>query len=388
MPDKPSYALVLSLFFISLLNGINMFAIARALGMIAIVLASLESQAANPTASSEVIGSGASNATSVPLPQSWSMVETLPPLGSSSQPIPPVQVDAEVSDAEEYVQRRPVGYQRDSSRLNDSSGVFREFTALMAIDGSKQPQDFGVNANLGVQSSFNWGLALLPSYGLGLQVGSGITATSNAVRVYELLGETSGRTQSFTTLGLFQRSESGWAWGVVHDFLYEKSFDDFQLGQWRARLSYDLTEDDTLGMTTMLRSYDDSGVFGTSTAVTLKPIDQANLFWRHFWNTGAQTTLWTGIAQGHGEDNIVTGPSASKDEQFLLGADVLMPLTARLAIYGETNLMMPADTGTVDAFLGVQWYPSGNVKNARRGRYSPMMSLASPTTFSVDLSRP
>ncbi len=365
-----------------------MIATARALGLIAIVVISLDAHAANPSTSSDVTGSGTSNATNVPLPQSWSMVETLPPLSASSQPLPSAQVASSITDTEEYVQRRPVGYQSYSSAINDSSGLFREFTALMAIDGSKQPQDFGVNANLGVQTSFNWGLALLPSYGLGLQVGSGITATSNAVRVYELLGETSGRTQSFTTLGVFQRSESGWAWGVVHDFLYEKSFDDFQLGQWRGRLSYDLTEDDTIGVTTMLRSYDDSGVFGTSTAVTLKPIDQANLFWRHFWETGAQTTLWTGLAQGHGEDNIVTGPSAARDEQFLLGADVLMPLTTRLAIYGETNLMMPADTGTVDAFLGVQWYPSGGVMRARRGRYSPMMSLASPTTFSVDLSRP
>ncbi len=53
----------------------------------------------------------------------------------------------------------------------------------------KQPQDFGVNANLGGQASFNWGVPLLSSYGLGMQLGSGVTATSNAVRVYELLGE-------------------------------------------------------------------------------------------------------------------------------------------------------------------------------------------------------
>ncbi len=163
---------------------------------------------------------------------------------------------------------------------------------------------------------------------------------------------------------------------------------NFNLVKWRARVSYDLTEDDTIGVTSMFRSYDDSGTFGTSTAVTLKPIDQSNLFWRHFWNTVAQTTFWTGFAQGHGEDNIVTGPSASKDEQFVFGADVLMPLTSRLAIYGETNMMMPADTATVDAFLGVQWYPNGGVMRARRGAYSPLMSVASPTTFSVDLSRP
>ncbi len=346
---------------------------------------------------------------SSPLPQSWSMLETLPPLHSvASTTVKPSerssQVEPSISAEHSDALVEPPTLEPETTigktasfptRLHDDDCVhgskpdslFSELTFLMAIDGSKQPQDFGVNANLGGQASFNWGLPLLPEYGLGLQIGSGLIATSNAVRVYELLGETSGRTQSFTTLGMFQRLDSGFVWGIVHDFLYEKSFDDFHLGQWRGRLSYDLSATNTVGISTMLRSFDDAGTFGAATPVTLQSIDQAHLFWRHFWQTGAQTTLWTGLAQGHSENNAVTGPAPGKEEQFVLGADVLMPLTQRLAIYGETNLMMPADTGTVDAFLGLQWYPSGGVTRARRGHFSPLMSVAAPTTFSVDLNQ-
>ncbi len=268
-----------------------------------------------------------------------------------------------------------------------TQGPFDELYVRMAIDGSKQPQDFGVNAQLGGQAAINAGFPILADLYLGMQVGSSVTATSNAVRVYELLGESTGRTQNFTTLGLFQRTDSGFAWGFVHDFLYENHYDDFKLGQWRIRTSYDLSETTQIGCTAMLQSYGDAGIFGTSTNVRLQPIDQFHLYLRHFWKTGAQTTLWAGVAEGHGEDNAVTGFSPPKDESFLFGADVLMPLTATLAIYGETNMIMPSDTGTVDAFLGVQWYPGGNTRSARRRKFSPMLELASPVSFAADLAR-
>ncbi len=268
-----------------------------------------------------------------------------------------------------------------------TAGLLDEISFLFAVDGSKQPQDFGVNANLGGHTSVNWGVPVFKEFGIGAQLGTGFTASSNAVRVYELLGESTGRTQSFTTVGLFQRTDSGLAWGFVHDFLSEKSFDTFHLGQWRIRGSYILSSNNEIGVTSSLHSYSDDGIFGTSTPVTLSPIEQGSLYYRHFWGTGAQTTAWFGIADKHGENNAVTGPSPAKHNPFLFGADVMMPLTASLAIYGETNMITPSDTGTVDAFLGVQWFPSKRAFSARRGSFCPLMPLAAPTSFAVDLAQ-
>jgi hypothetical protein len=272
-----------------------------------------------------------------------------------------------------------------SDYVRRHSSLLEELTFFAGIDGSKQPQDFGVNAVVGGQVSMNWGLPLLPQYGVGMQVGTGLTATANAVRVFELVGETTGRTQSFTTLGIFQRLDNGISWGFAHDFLYEEYFDNFSLSQWRIRGAYDLGACNQVGVNAMLPGRSETGVFGASTNVQLKPIAQANVFWRHYWESGPQTTMWIGVAEGHGENNAVVGPAPAKGEQFLFGGDFLAPLTDSLAIYGESNLIMPADTGTVDAFLGVQWYPGRRATSARRGRFNPLLPLASPTTFAVDL---
>ncbi len=276
---------------------------------------------------------------------------------------------------------------RFNGLIDDHQSIWDELTVLLALDGSKQPQDFGVNANLGGTASFNLALPLSRELGIGAQVGTGITASANAVRVYELLGESTGRVQNFTSVGLFQRLDNGWSYGFTHDFMYQNSFDRFRLGQWRLRATYDVSPTNQLGVTAMLRSFSDDGVFGGNVPVTLRTIDQIQVHWRHYWETGAQTSCWIGVAGRHSEDNAVTGFSPPKDSSFLFGADVLMPLTDTLALYGETNLIMPADTGTVDAFLGVQWSPRRHTSLARRGKYHALLPLAAPTSFAVDLIR-
>ena len=271
-------------------------------------------------------------------------------------------------------------------------GLFDEISFFFGVDGSKQPQDFGVNAHVGGQASVNWGVPLLPEIGLGTQLGTNFTAHANAVQVLELVGESKDRQQSYTTIGLFQRLGGTGrqlagriGWGVAWDYLNEDYYDDFDLNQWRLRGTYGLTDYDEIGVNAAIRGGGDVGVFGADTPVTLRPITQGYAFWRHFYATGAQTTFWAGASEGHGENNAVTGPAADADDQFLFGADVLMPLTDRMAIYGEANFMMPVDTGTVDAFLGVQYYVGGRRGMSRRGRYAPMFSTASPVAFSVDL---
>ena len=252
------------------------------------------------------------------------------------------------------------------------------------LEGSKQPQDYGVNANLGGRAHVNWGRLILPEHGLGIQLGTALNATGNAVRVYELLGETTGRTQSFSTAGIFQRTPSGISWGFAYDFLYQESFDQFFLGQWRGRIGYQLNCCNEFGVTAQLSGERDSGLFN-ATLVTLDPITQGSVYWRHRWESGTETTLWAGLAEAHGESNPITGFSPPKDEVFLFGADILAPLNDNLALYGETNLMMPTDTGAVDAYLGIQWHPWGGAKQSRRMASSPVLPVAGSTSFSVDL---
>lgn len=282
------------------------------------------------------------------------------------------------------------GYFTEASDSNCAPGVdvtsgwLRSLTFFGGIDGSKQPQDFGVNANLGLQGNVNSSFALNDESGLGLQLGAGVVGTQNAVRVYELLGQATDRVQGYSTVGLFQRSDSGFLWAVAHDFMVEESYDQFFLSQWRGRIGFDTDECNQFGLTAQLRSIEDSGSFA-GVPVSLRTINQGSLYWRHIWESETQTTFWLGLADGHGENNAVTGPSPAQSTVPLFGADFLAPLNDHLALYGETNLIMPADTGTVDAFLGIQWFPGGGARLARRGRFDPVLSVAAPTSFSVDL---
>lgn len=260
-------------------------------------------------------------------------------------------------------------------------------TLFAGIEGSKQPQDFGVNANLGGRVRANYAAPLWQEHGIGFQVGTAINSTANAVRVYELVGEETDRFQSFTSLGLFQRTDSGWFWGFTYDYLYQESFDEFDLSQWRVRLGKRVSHYTELGVTAHISDASDTGVFNglTTETVTLEPITQGSAYWRTFWESGAQTTVWAGLAEGHGENNAVTGASLAQDTVFVFGADVFAPLNDCMAIYGETNLMMPADTGTVDAYLGLEFYPWGGAYQGRRTRYSSLLPVASSTSMSVDL---
>jgi len=268
---------------------------------------------------------------------------------------------------------------------DDCVSIWDELTFFAGLDGSKQPQDFGVNANLGAQFHVNWGIPVWQDYGVGLQIGTSLVATENALQMFDLLGEATTRTQSYTTIGMYQRTQNGFAWGFVYDFLNETSYDTFSLGQWRLRASYDWGPCDQFGITVNISSFDDTGFVGGLIPVTLRPISQGTAYWRHYWETGAQTAFWIGLAEGHSEHNLVTGPAPNQDEVIVIGADILVPLNDYLAIYGETNLMMPANTGTVDAFLGIQWFPTGGAKQARRGGFAPLLPMAAPTSFSVDL---
>lgn len=266
------------------------------------------------------------------------------------------------------------------------AGLLEDASVFFGVDGSKQPQDFGINANFGGRTALNWGLPISRVWGLGVQVGTALNASANAVQVPELLGESPDRWQSFSTVGLYQRTDAGLRWGVGHDFLEQESFDRFSLGQWRFLGAWEIRSRHTLGIQVALPSYRDEGFFNTS-RVTLDPIAQGSVFWRQTWESHVQTTFWGGIAEGHGEANVVTGDRPRLDEQFVFGADFFAPLNDRMALFGEANFIMPPDTGTVDAYLGVVVFPWGDAWHARQHQFAPLFSLANNTNFSVDLRR-
>ena len=261
------------------------------------------------------------------------------------------------------------------------------FYAFMGIDGSKQPQDFGVNANFGGQARFSYSGPLFGDTGVGFQLGTSITAYDDAVQVFGIVGEETERFQSMTTIGVFKRSDNGLFAGAVYDYAAVESYDRFQLSQWRLRAGYQVSPTMEFGTTFNLRGQQDDADFN-GTLFSLRPIEQLSIYGRKLWKTGIQTMAFVGVSEGHGESNLVSGIEPRKNNQFLFGADIIAPLTDRLAIHGETNLIMPADSGAIDAFLGFEYVPRGIARKTIRNRYREMLPVATSTTLTTDLLIP
>jgi hypothetical protein len=252
------------------------------------------------------------------------------------------------------------------------------------LEGSKQPQDFGVNAHFGVRFHANWGVPISRDLGLGLQVGTSVNLTDHAVRVTEAIDGASSRDQNFTTVGVFQRSAGGWVWGLVHDFLYESDYDRVFLTQWRARAGYQISQTDELGVFGMAPQKKDTAAWGP-TNVRLRPLTQGSVYWRHTWEYGSQVGCWLGVAESHGQANVALGNEHPSGPRLVFGSDLHLPLNDYLAIYGEANFVTPAATGTVDAYLGFAYYPGGNARLWRRRAFSPVLPVANNTSFTTDL---
>ena len=264
-------------------------------------------------------------------------------------------------------------------------GLFDNFSLFGGLEGSKQPQDFGVNAHFGGRAHMNWGVPLIPSLGIGGQIGSGLNYTDNAVQVVERVQGTKDREQYFQTVGLFQSTEN-FRWGVAYDFLNQDYFDSFALGQWRVKAQARLTSKNEVGVWAAITGRDDLGFFG-DIPVIMQPISQGNVYWTHVWNHEARTTLWAGMTEGHHESNVALGDLPYNDNSFVFGAEVHIPLNNYLALFGQANFISPSDTGTVDAYLGLAFYPAAKAYSIRRQRFSPLFAVANNPTFSVDLYR-
>ena len=269
---------------------------------------------------------------------------------------------------------------------SNSDNIFDGLSGFIGLDGSKQPQDLGVNANMGGRTAFNWGIPIVKEWGLGVQVGMAYDFADNAVQVLNRLHVSDRRDQLYNTLGIFQRTDWGLNWSIAHDYLWESYYDNFQLGQWRARAGYQVTENDEFGAWGTVADFGDSGTVA-GTPVRLRPINQVNAFWRHVWSSSAWTTIWIGGAQEHGRFVLVLPDTPAVRNAFVYGADLQMPLNDHLAIYGEANFITPASSGTVDAYLGFVFYPGGGARKALQKRYAPLLQTASNSTFAVDLPR-
>jgi len=265
-------------------------------------------------------------------------------------------------------------------------GRFENFSLFAGLDGSKQPQDLGINAHMGVRTAVNSGLKLSEKWGLGAQVGGALNFSDAAVHVLDQIGGPSRRTQAYLTRGLFQRTNSRFHWAFAYDMLHEDYYDNFHLAQVRTDLSFNINARNSFGASIAKAVRGDDGVMG-ETPVRLDPISQVHGYFRQVWPTGATTRLWAGVAGGHNNVVWVFPDNSRKDHVWVYGADLHMPLSDHFAVAGQGNFVTPTATGTVDAYLGLVFYPGRSALRQSQSRFAPVVPVANNPTFSVNLKR-
>lgn len=273
-----------------------------------------------------------------------------------------------------------------SASQTGPTGPFENLSLFVGPDGSKQPQDLGINANMGIRFGANLGLPLVKAANLGMQIGVAQNLSDAAVHVLDQVEGTSRRSQTFATVGVFQRPNEQWNWGLAYDLSMSNYYDNFTMGQLRGQVGFGMRESDEVGVRFSKSTQGDTGSMG-GTPVHLDPMTQIAGYHRHTWASAAQTSVWAGIARSH--HNIVwVFPDNSRDENVLVyGAELSVPLSDRFALSGAANLVTPTATGTVDAYLGVTFYPGRSAIRAARNTYAPIVPVANNPEMPIDLRR-
>lgn len=265
---------------------------------------------------------------------------------------------------------------------SDEVGLLDNFMFFAGLDGAKAPEDLGVNAHLGSRIGFNWGVPIWRDSGLSFQLGAAQNFHNNAVRVLKPIDGTSQRFQTWVTLGLFQRSDVGFNWGAVYDFRFDDYYQSVTTGQVRMQFGLNVTQSDEFGVFGSLRTREDEVRFA-GFDLDVRPMNQFAFFWRHVWGNNAVTRVWAGIADSHGRFVLTTPGQSVTHSPFLFGADIFVPLTDCIALWGEATMITPNDTGSVTAFLGIAFTP-GTANVFGRSRFAPYLPTANNNSFTLD----
>jgi len=209
--------------------------------------------------------------------------------------------------------------------------------AFLATDGWANRGDDDHSNNFGARGGINsgWSIDCLPCR---LQLGGAFgafdlrgrdSADGNAMNTEDI------QQQTFVTVGFYKRScicvDRNLSWGLVYDHLFDDRWgeraESISVGQIRGQLGYALGAFDEVGARGSYAAKDD-GFLLNGITIPVTVVDQLQAYWKHNWESGAET--------------LVAFVSAQEPGQYGLAAEARVPLNARLAIYGEGYYLSPS----------------------------------------------
>jgi len=251
----------------------------------------------------------------------------------------------------------------------------RNMTINAGVQGFKGPFDAGRLGNFGFHEGVNWGVPLLPWWGVGGQIGFQFEHSD----FDDGSDITSNRRQFFFTTGLFHRAGpcGGLQWGVVYDYMRDDYYVLNDLTQIRAEISLVGARCHEIGFT---------GAFGASNfqytspfsqrTLVAEPLDMYAFFYRHRFCEGGNLRLLGGF----------TG-----EQDGIVGGDFHVPVSRYLALESAFNYVIPNHVSTEGSReswnVGIQLvvYPTGRAYCGDRSIYRPVFNVADNGSFVTDL---
>jgi hypothetical protein len=260
---------------------------------------------------------------------------------------------------------------------------YRDFTASAGITSFTNATDLGINGNFGTNEYLNWAMPFWNAFGVGWQVGWRGTQTNfqpASVEVGTTTFAKNARTQNFLTTGFFTRAFEGRGLqgGAVYDYLNDNWFDNVDVSQIRAEISY-------------VWGYHEVGFWGAANLG-----DQTSLFGPITRSPGLASTLdlYAGFYRlqfGDANEWKVWGGATSENDG-LIGTLVRAPMGRSLALEGTFTYVIPGKTQTIDILPGgavsqfspaawnlgvnVVYYPAGRSRRSLASPYRPLFEVA------------
>ncbi|HEX3726942.1 MAG TPA: DUF6666 family protein, partial [Pirellulales bacterium] len=255
---------------------------------------------------------------------------------------------------------------------------WRNFSEFGGVQAFKGPPDLGVNGNFGFHKGVNWATPLVPSLGIGFQLG-GIIALSDLEGGNGPVNHR--RDQYFVTTGLFRRPENnlGFQAGAVLDYLHDEFYVRMNLLQIRAEGSWVFRCGHEVGLWAGAHVMNDSQTapaFLGMPTVTWQTTNQYNLFYRRRFNSGSTARFWVGLTDY---------------ADVMFGSDATAALAERWAIQATYNYLLPSGNGSVPSVvreswgltISLVWYPGSKVPNSVYNPFKPLFNVADNSTMMI-----
>ncbi|HYW77940.1 MAG TPA: DUF6666 family protein, partial [Thermoguttaceae bacterium] len=169
-------------------------------------------------------------------------------------------------------------------------------------------------------------------------------------------------------------------WGFAYDWLHDDYFDSITLGQWRVKLAYDWDCTNEIGLWANIPERSSAAwvdVAGTQGRFErFEAVAQGNFYLRHFWENGAESTHWIGMAE--------------KPGGFIIGSRGRIPMGNYLSLIGDFNYITPSEGGVNgqdkemwQMAIGIEITPGCRPLGCRDRASTPLLPLANNGTFAV-----